>query len=55
MFVFQQERDRNEKETKSSLVIYALLIVIFVWFLLGSLFICYRMKVAKGKKTCGKY
>ncbi|KAF5271310.1 hypothetical protein FQA39_LY08108 [Lamprigera yunnana] len=52
------EREENEKfqlqalaEGKSNLILIILLATIFVWFLLGSIFICYRIKSGK-KETC---
>lgn len=35
--------------SKTSMIIMAVLITIFIWFLLGTMFICYKMKNAKQK------
>ncbi|KAF2882871.1 hypothetical protein ILUMI_23383 [Ignelater luminosus] len=37
------------KRKKSNLILMALLATIFIWFILGSMFICYRIKAAKSR------
>ncbi|XP_063925151.1 uncharacterized protein LOC135139017 isoform X1 [Zophobas morio] len=42
----------NSQMSTSSMILTAVLITIFVWFLLGTLFICYKMRQTKQKGTC---